>query len=57
MKELTKEEKEIYIETAKILKGTDRRVFMARVVKALGYGGRANAPKKHIKQRVISVYL
>ena len=36
---ITQEEKEIYIETAKVLKGTDRRIFMARVVKSLGYGG------------------
>jgi len=39
MKEPTKAEKEIYIETARVLKGTNRRVFMARVVKVLGYGG------------------
>lgn len=31
--------KEIFMETAKILKGGDRRVFMAQVVKALGKGG------------------
>ncbi|SFV70156.1 hypothetical protein MNB_SV-13-1298 [hydrothermal vent metagenome] len=37
MIEITKAEEELYKETAKILKGTDRRVFMARVVKALGY--------------------
>ena len=35
MIELTKAEQEIYQETAKILKGSDRRVFMARVVKVL----------------------
>jgi hypothetical protein len=39
MKEITKAEEILYRETAKILKGTDRRVFMARVVETLGYGG------------------
>jgi len=39
MREITKAEKELYKETAKILKGTERRVFMARVVKTLGHGG------------------
>lgn len=32
-------EKHIYIETAKTLKGSDRRLFMARVVQRLGRGG------------------
>ena len=32
-------EKEMYIETAKQLKGHNRRLYMARVVKALGRGG------------------
>jgi hypothetical protein len=31
--------KEMYVETAKQLKGAARRVYMARVVKALGRGG------------------
>jgi transposase len=39
MKAITKAEQEVYIETAKVLKGSDRRKFMARVVKALGHGG------------------
>jgi hypothetical protein len=39
MKKPTQAEAELYKETAKILKGTDRRVFMARVVNTLGYGG------------------
>ena len=39
MRKITKAEEELYKETAKILKGTERRVFMARVVKALGHGG------------------
>jgi hypothetical protein len=29
----------VFIETAQILKNSDRRIFMARVVKALGKGG------------------
>ncbi len=37
--ELSSEEKQIYIETAKKLTGSDRRMFMARVVKGLGRGG------------------
>ena len=39
MRKITKAEHVLYKETAKILKGTDRRVFMARVVETLGYGG------------------
>lgn len=37
--ELTKELKEIFIETAQELKGSARRIFKAKVVKALGQGG------------------
>lgn len=37
--ELADEFKSVFIETAKVLKGNDRRVFMARVVKALRRGG------------------
>jgi len=36
MREITKAEQEIYKETAKILKGTDRRVFMARCSESIG---------------------
>ncbi len=36
---LTEYAKSLYIETAKKLKGTDRRQFMASVVKDLGIGG------------------
>ncbi len=36
---LTEHAKSLYIETAKKLKGTDRRQFMASVVKDLGIGG------------------
>ena len=46
MKEITKAEEELYKETAKILKGSDRRVFMARVVKTLGYGGQYYVEKE-----------
>ena len=41
--ELTTELKTTYIETAKALKGSARRVFMARIVKSLGYGGQSLA--------------
>lgn len=43
MIELSEEIQEAYREGAKALKGSDRRLFMARIVKALGYGGRAYA--------------
>ena len=39
--DLGEEQKQIYIETAKVLKGSARRVFMARVAKALGSERRA----------------
>jgi hypothetical protein len=41
MKELAPELKEVYMERAKALKGSERRVFMARIVKSLGYGGQS----------------
>lgn len=41
--ELTNTLKEIFIETAKTLKGSDRRLFMAHVVKGLGKGGQRRA--------------
>ncbi len=41
--ELTETMKEIFVETAKILKGSARRVFMARIVKMLGKGGQCRA--------------
>ena len=41
--ELTETLKEIFIETAKTLKGSARRVFKARIVKALGKGGQRRA--------------
>ena len=37
--ELTENLKYLYIKTAKKLKGSDRRQFMAEVVKGLGIGG------------------
>lgn len=40
---LSIEEKQLYIETAQRLKGSDRRMFMARVVKNLGFGGQRYA--------------
>jgi hypothetical protein len=41
--ELTEEVKTAYIEATRALKGHDRRVFMARIVKALGRGGQSRA--------------
>lgn len=41
--ELTPEIKVMLIEGAKALKGADRRLFMARAVRAMGYGGQARA--------------
>jgi len=41
--ELSAEEKSMYIETARVLKGSERRIFMARVVKAWGAGGQRRA--------------
>src|ERR1700682_6189728 len=44
--ELTEETKQVYIETAKALKGSERRLFMARVVKSLGVGGQRRAGRE-----------
>jgi hypothetical protein len=44
--ELTDELKGTYIETAQALRGSDRRVFMARIVKALGRGGQSQAARE-----------
>jgi hypothetical protein len=41
--ELTNELKTLFIETAKVLKGSERRIFMARVVRTLGKGGQRRA--------------
>lgn len=40
---LSEAEQATYIETAQVLKGSDRREFMARVVKSLGPGGQRRA--------------
>ena len=44
--ELTDPLKEIFRQTARALKGSARRVFMAQVVKALGKGGQRRAEKE-----------
>jgi hypothetical protein len=44
--ELSDETKQVYIETAKALKGSERRLFMARVVKRLGEGGQRRAARE-----------
>jgi len=44
--ELTPEVKSLLIETAKESKGSARRLFMARAVKALGKGGQRKAERE-----------
>lgn len=44
--ELTDELKTTYKETAQALKGSDRHVFMARIVKALGRGGQSRGERE-----------
>lgn len=44
--ELTETLKTIYMETAQKLKGSDRRVFMAGIVKSLGHGGQRQAARE-----------
>lgn len=44
--ELTNALKATYIETAKVLKGSKRRLFMARIVKSLGRGGQRRAARE-----------
>lgn len=44
--ELTESRKTWLIETAKVLKGSDRRLFMARSVKELGRGGQRLAERE-----------
>ena len=44
--EITAELKTTYIEAAQILKGSERRLFMARIVKSLGYGGQSWSVKE-----------
>jgi hypothetical protein len=43
--ELSEEQKDLYRTTAKRLKGHERRLFMARVVKLLGKGGQSQAKR------------
>jgi hypothetical protein len=42
---LTETLKGIFIETAKLLKGSERRRFMAQIVKSLGKGGQRRAER------------
>ena len=44
--ELSEQEKEVYKATAHSLKGSDRRVFMARIVNLLGKGGQRRAERE-----------
>lgn len=44
--ELRSEEKEHHVETARALKGSERRRYMARVVKLWGRGGQARAERE-----------
>lgn len=44
--ELTEDLKRLLIDTAKQLKGSARRQFMARTVKALGFGGASKAERE-----------
>lgn len=46
IKKPTKEEEELYKETAKLLKGEDKKIFMARVVKILGDEGESYAQRE-----------
>jgi len=46
MPEISEELKQTYIETAKVLKGSERRQFMVRIVKSLGYGGQSYAARE-----------
>jgi hypothetical protein len=44
--EWTEELRTAYIEGAQVLKGHERRLFMARVVKGLGFGGQSEAERE-----------
>lgn len=44
--ELVEEVKELLIQAGKALKGSERRLFMARTVRALGEGGQRLAEEK-----------
>ncbi len=43
--ELTKELREMYIQTAEKLSGSERRIFMAQVTRILGRGGQRKAER------------
>ncbi len=43
--ELTPEEKELHRQTGQVLKGSERRMYMARVVRRWGAGGQACAER------------
>ena len=45
MAEITAEQRMFYIETAQALKGSERRLFIARVVQSLGRGGQRFAER------------
>jgi hypothetical protein len=52
--ELSEALRTVFVETAKVLKGHDRRVFMARVVRAFGKGGQRQAEVElHWNRRTI----
>ena len=44
--ELIEDVKELLIKTANVLKGSERRLFMARTVRALGEGGQRLAERE-----------
>ena len=44
--ELTEDVKELLRKTAKVLKGSERRLFLARTVRALGEGGQCLAERE-----------
>lgn len=46
MPEVSEALKQTYIATAKALKGSERRQFMARIVRSLGYGGQSYAARE-----------
>ena len=51
MMELTDTVKELLLNTAKVLKGDARRMFMARTVQALGKGGQQRARQEAFDNR------
>ena len=46
MPELSEELKRTYMQTAQVLKGSERRQFMAQIVKSLGKGGQSYAARE-----------